>query len=100
MSVVSLELFKKHVRADDFTDDDDKLQAILESAEVEVIKATNRTKDELVEMGDGEFPLPLQQAIMMVGALKYAYPEGLIPSQYAHIAFGPVGIIKMYRKLV
>lgn len=99
MEIVDLELFKKHVRADDFADDDDKLEAILRSAECEVITATNRTYDELLGMGNGDFPAPLKQAIMMVGAMKYAYPEGIVPSSYGHIPFGPMAIIKQYRKL-
>ena len=42
MDVVSLDVFKKHVRADDFADDDDYLTELLETAESAVIKATNR----------------------------------------------------------
>ena len=56
MSLVSLELFKKHVRADDFNTDDEQLQQYLDAAEQQVIMATNRTENELVEMGGGEFP--------------------------------------------
>ena len=100
MAFIDLDLFKKHVRADDFADDDDKLQAILDSAEQEVINATNRTKDELVKMGDGEFPKPLVQAVLMIGALKYAYPEGIVTGQFSQIPYGPAALIKQYRKLV
>ena len=32
MAVVSLALFKKHVRADDFADDDEYLQHLLDTA--------------------------------------------------------------------
>lgn len=99
MTIVDFELFKKHVRADDFADEDDKLHFILESAEAQVIRATNRTADELCEMNGGEFPTPLKQAIMMVGAMLYAYPEGMMPSQYGSIPFGPMAIINQYRKL-
>ena len=40
MSVVSLALFKKHVRADDFADDDSYLEHLLNTAEVSIITAT------------------------------------------------------------
>ena len=46
MAVVSLALFKKHVRADDFADDDEYLEHLLDTAESAVITATNRTKEE------------------------------------------------------
>ena len=45
MAVVSLALFKKHVRADDFADDDEYLQHLLDTAESAVITATNRTQE-------------------------------------------------------
>lgn len=99
MSVVDLELFKKHVRADDYSADDELLQMILDSAEVEVIRATNRTTDELKEIGGGDLPLPIKQAILMAGAMKFAYPEGLIPSSMQQIPFGVEALIKQYRKL-
>ena len=43
MAVVSLELFKKHVRADDFADDDVYLDHLIAAAEESVITATNRS---------------------------------------------------------
>lgn len=45
MAVVSLELFKKHVYADDFTGDDVYLQHLLDTAEIAVINATHRSMD-------------------------------------------------------
>ena len=56
MAAVDLQLFKKHVRADDFADDDDYLSHLLETAEEAVVIATNRTRDELSAMGNGTFP--------------------------------------------
>ena len=63
-NVVDLALFKQHVKADDFADDDTYLAHLLKSATGHVIRATNRTESELTEMGGGEFPAELQQAIM------------------------------------
>jgi hypothetical protein len=50
-TVVSLGLFKKHVRADDFADDDTYLQHLIDAAQESVINATNRTESELTEYG-------------------------------------------------
>ena len=51
-----LQMLKKQVRADDFTDDDDYLQSLLDAAEEFILVYTNRTKDELIDMGGGDFP--------------------------------------------
>lgn len=51
MSHTSLTLFKQHVRADDFADDDAYLQQCLDAAEQQVVTATNRTLDELLALG-------------------------------------------------
>jgi hypothetical protein len=53
MAVVSLALFKKHVRADDFADDDEYLEHLLDTAESAVITATNRTQEELAASATG-----------------------------------------------
>ena len=50
MSVVCLELFKKHVRADDFADDDMYLEHLLDTAQEAVVTATNRTFTELLDL--------------------------------------------------
>ena len=44
MAELNLTLLKKHVRADDFNDDDTYLQHLLDTAKEAVIKATNRTE--------------------------------------------------------
>lgn len=51
MATIPLSLLKKHVRADDFDTDDEKLQLYLDAAEEQVVLATNRTADELMKMG-------------------------------------------------
>lgn len=58
MAVVSLALFKKHVRADDFADDDEYLRHLLDTAESAVITATNRTQEELAQMVTDMMYLP------------------------------------------
>lgn len=58
MATVDFELFKQHVRADDFADDDEYLRHLLSTAECAVITATNRTAEELEQMGGEKCPCP------------------------------------------
>lgn len=99
MAVVSLELFKKHVRADDFADDDEYLAYLLDAAEAWVIQATNRTQDELVEMGGGKFPPTLIQAVMLIGAHWYNQRESVSNTQMHAVPDALQALIKPYRKL-
>lgn len=99
MAVVSLALFKKHVRADDFADDDEYLEHLLETAESAVITATNRTQEELEQMGGGEVPAPIKHAIMMVGAHWYNQRESVSSVQMHAVPDSLQALIKPYRKL-
>ena len=99
MAVVSLALFKKHVRADDFADDDEYLEHLLATAEVSVFGATHRTHRELVEMGNGETPLPIRHAIMMLAAHWYNQRESVSTSQMHEVPDSLQALIKPYRKV-
>lgn len=99
MAVVSLALFKKHVRADDFADDDDYLSHLLETAEAAVITATNRTEAELTEMGNGEIPAPIRHAILLIGAHWYNQRESVSTVQMHAVPDSLQALIKPYRKL-
>lgn len=99
MDAASLELFKKHVRADDFTGDDDYLSFLLETAETAVITATNRTEDELKALNGGNLPNPLIQAIMMLGAHWYNQRESVSTVQMHAVPDSLQALIKPYRKL-
>lgn len=98
MAVVSLALFKKHVRADDFTDDDEYLQHLIDTSEVAVITATNRTAEELTEK-TGEFPAPLKHAVMMLAAHWYNQRESASSVQMHEVPDALQALIKPYRKL-
>jgi DNA packaging protein, QLRG family len=99
MAVVSLALFKKHVRADDFADDDVYLEHLLEAAEVSVISATNRNIDELTDNGV-EFPASLKHAIMMLAAHWYNQRESVSSVQMHEVPDSLQALVKPYRKLV
>lgn len=100
MAVVSLALFKKHVRADDFADDDEYLAHLIDAAEVSVITATNRTEVELTALNNGEFPAPLRQAVMMLAAHWYNQRESASTTQMHQVPDTLQALIKPYRKLV
>ena len=99
MAVVSLALFKKHVRADDFADDDEYLEYLLEAAETAVITATNRSQEELEQMGGGDMPAPIKHAIMLIGAHWYNQRESVSSVQMHTVPDSLQALIKPYRKL-
>lgn len=99
MAVVSLALFKKHVRADDFADDDEYLEHLLEVAETTVITATNRSQEELEQMGGGKMPTPIKHAIMLIGAHWYNQRESVSSVQMHAVPDSLQALIKPYRKL-
>ena len=100
MSVVSLALFKKHVRADDFADDDEYLEHLLETAEISVINATNSTVQELTDDNAGEFPTPLKHAIMMLAGHWYNQRESVSTVQMHEVPDSLQALVKPYRRLV
>ena len=99
MAVVSLALFKIHVRADDFSDDDEYLQHLIDTAEVAVITATNRSEQELTDGNGGEFPAPLKHAVMMLAAHWYNQRESASTAQMYEVPDALQALIKPYRKL-
>lgn len=99
MAAVSIELFKSHVRADDFCEDDEYLEHILQVAEQAVVLATNRTEDELEELGNGAFPISLKQAIMLLAAHWYNQRESVSNTQMHAVPDTLQALIKPYRKL-
>ncbi len=99
MAVVDLALFKKHVRADDFADDDEYLEHLLETAESAVVTATNRTLEELEQIGGGSVPTPIKHAILMVGAHWYNQRESVSSVQMHAVPDSLQALIKPYRRL-
>lgn len=101
MATVDIALLKQHVRADDFSDDDDYLAHLLEAAEQYVTIATNRSSDELLELGGGEhLPVMLQQAVLMIAGHWYNQREAVSGVQMAEVPYTLQALIKPYRKLV
>jgi uncharacterized phiE125 gp8 family phage protein len=98
-NVVSLELFKKQCNADDFTADDTLLQHYLNAAEKHVIRYTHRTREELDEMGGGEFPDELKQAVLLIGAHWYNQRESDAQAQFHSVPNALQALMKPFRKL-
>lgn len=100
MATVDLELLKKHVRADDFADDDEYLAHLLDAAEQYVCTATNRDAAELLEMGGGEkLPAMIQQAVLLIAGHWYNQREAVSGVQMAEVPYTLQALIKPYRKL-
>lgn len=100
MATTKLELLKKHVRADDFSDDDDYLLHLLSAAEEYVYTATNRTSAELLEMGGGDaLPATLQQAVLLIAGHWYNQREAVSGVQMAEVPYTLQALVKPYRKL-
>lgn len=94
-----LKMLKKHVRADDFNDDDEYLQQLLDAAESYVCRATNRTMDELVEMGEGEMPKPLWHAVLLICGHWYNQREAVSAGQMTEVPYTLSALLKEYTKL-
>ena len=97
---LDLELLKKHVRADEFSEDDDYLQQLLDAAVEYVRTSTNRTEEELLELGGGEdWPKPLQQAVLLTAGHWYNQREAVSGVQMAEVPYTFQALVKPYRKL-
>jgi len=95
----TLELFKKQVHADDFTADDEYLRHLLDAADEAVLDANNRTKAELIEMGGGQMPHRIVQAVLMLGAHWYNQRESVSTVQMHEVPESLQALIKPFRKL-
>ena len=99
MSVVNLELLKKHTRTDDYSDDDDLLQHYLETAEEFVVRSTPRSVEELTQMNGGEFPRSLCQAILMTAAHWVNQRESVAGVAMSEVPYSLQALVKPWRKL-
>lgn len=92
-------MLKKHVRADDFDDDDVYLQHLLDTAKSHIIRMTNRTEKELTKMGDGSFPNELSHAILLICGHWYNQRESASGTQMHSVPDSLQALIKPFRKL-
>lgn len=98
MASVDLALFKKHVRADDFADDDEYLEHLLLTAKEAVLNAANRKEDEVLV--DGKLPSSITHAIMVLAGHWYNQRESVSTAQMYEVPDSLNALIKPFQKLV
>lgn len=98
-ATTDLSLLKKHVRADDFSGDDDYLQHLLDAAEESVVTMTNRTLDDLVVEDTGQLPSSLQHAVLLLAGHWYNQRESVSGVQMHAVPHALEALVKPFRKL-
>lgn len=96
MAELSLELLKKHVRADDGTYDDDLLGHYLDSARDTVLSYAGRTYEDIGRMGcDNLFT----QAVLMLAAHWYNQRESVSSVNMSQVPDSISVLVKRFQKL-
>lgn len=98
MAIVDISLLKKHVRADDFSDDDEYLEHLLDAAEDYVLRATNASSLDDILVG-GDLPAPLRQAVLLLAGHWYNQREAVSGVQMTEAPYTIQALIKPYRRL-
>ena len=95
---LDLNLLKKHIQVEDYDGDDDYLSHLLSVAQDYVINSTNRSYEELIVI-NGELPVMLQEAVLLVAGHLYANREGVSKNNMIEVPYTIQALIKPYRKL-
>jgi len=96
---MDLDMLKKQVNVD-FDADDEYLLQLLGSAQDAVLNMTNRTSAELITLGGGVWPNPLQHAVLMLASHWYNQREAVASVSSQEVPYGISFLVKPYRKLV
>lgn len=91
-----LALLKKHVRADDFSEDDAVLQHYMLAARDTVVDLSNRT---LEEISAGGWDRMFDQAVLMLAAHWYNQREAAAAAQMTEVPFAVATLVKRFTKL-
>jgi hypothetical protein len=97
--IADFDIFKKHVRADDYEADDELLMTYLKAATRQVVNATGYSMEELETIPPGEFPEDILNAIYMRGASMYAFREDVDSTSLGMLPLSLMAIIKPYCKM-
>lgn len=97
MAELSLALLKKQVRADDFTEDDEYLSHLLETARETVASYANRDEDEIGSLGCTNM---FTQAVLMLAAHWYNQRESVASVQMHQVPDSVSALVKRFTKLV
>lgn len=99
MALTTLDRLKKHVRADDFDDDDELLDGYREAAEEAVLRDIGRSEEELEE-NFGKIPAPLCQAVLLLAGFWYDHREGASSGGVAELPFAVRSLTLPYKRLI
>lgn len=97
--LVPLELVKQAVRADDFDQDDALLSHYRDTAVEVVVRRINRDERDLLELGGGDLPLGLKQAVLLLVGHWYNQREEATMGQMYSIPMGFEALVRPYQKL-
>lgn len=101
--LLTLELLKKHVRAEDFDADDDYLAQCLAAAIEAATLYTHRAADELhalaADGADGGYPPSFGQAVLLLAATWYDQREAVGGQSQQPLPYGAEALLKPYRRL-
>lgn len=104
MPKISLDLFKKHARTDDFADDDEYLLHLLKAATRAIVNNIYdaRRGALVLEGGGGEpsLPQPVTHAVYMLAAHWYNQRESASTTQMHEVPGSIQALIKPYRCFV
>jgi hypothetical protein len=100
MALVNFELFKQHLKADDYADEDEYLRHLCDTAEAAVIAATHRDVRELLKMNHGELPKELQHAVLLLGAHWHNQREAAASVQMHAVPYAVDALVRRFKKLV
>ena len=95
---VTIEDLKRQLRVD-YEEEDDLIAMYGEAAENVVVKATNRSLEELKAIGDGALPLPIRVAILKMAAEMFTNRGITTQGNVSVVPYGFEALIKPYVKL-
>ena len=96
---ITEEEFRRHLRADDLEEDTRLLEDCLRDAEEQVLRDTNRTLEELLELGGGTVPRGARRAALMLGAHFYETVSAAEQTDYRPVPYAYEHCVKPLTKL-
>lgn len=96
---LTLEELKRQINID-YNDDDDYIQALGDAAASQVLHATRRSIEELLELGGGDYPRELRLAALQLAAHWYRMREAVASTNQVAVPFGINFLVKPFVKLV
>lgn len=97
--IASLELAKRHCRADDFDDDDAYIAHLLQVAEDYIVRETRRTAEELRRLGGGDMPAAVVHAALMLVDHWYEQRAAVGAANLGEAPYTLGALLKPYTRL-